>query len=193
MMVVNKELLILLRRGDERAFETIYWQCSRQVYRFVCSLLYDKTQAEDITQTVFLKLWEKRATIDPEQGIDAYLFTIARHLVYKATEERLRSELCVADAWPLEPGDGGMAELQLEARSLQKYIARLVEQLPPSRREIFRLSRYEHLSNKEIAARLSISEKTVETQLYRSLQFLRRMLPKDELLVILLLGGFMMS
>ena len=59
------------------------------------------------------------------------------------------------------------------------YILQLIEELPPARKMIFSLSRFEHLSNKEIATRFSISEKTVETQIYRSLQFLREKLSSD--------------
>ena len=77
-------------------------------------------------------------------------------------------------------------EEKIDADSLRLYIDNLIEQLPLSRKEIFKLSRREHLSNKEIAARLSISEKTVETQLYRSLRFLKEKLSNDHLLAILL-------
>ena len=84
-------------------------------------------------------------------------------------------------------GDGGQAEKELEVISLRCYIERLVERLPAVRREIFRLSRFGFLPNKEIANRLSISEKTVETQLYRALRFLRERLSDDGLLGLIIL------
>ena len=152
-------MLIDLKNGDEKAFETLFWEYNQHVYHFVYSLLYDKSMAADLTQNVFLKIWEKHETIDPEQNFDAYLFTIARNLVYKETENRLLSE----------------------------YINSLIEELPPSRRKIFRLSRHEHLSYREIAERLSISEKTVETQLSRALRFLRDRLSSDGFLCLITL------
>ena len=91
-MKMDGNLLIDLKNGDEKAFETLFWEYNQHVYHFVYSLLYDKSMAVDLTQNVFLKIWEKHETIDPEQNFDAYLFTIARNLVYKETENRLLSE-----------------------------------------------------------------------------------------------------
>ncbi len=186
-MEMEKDLLERLRLGSEEVFELLYWQYNERIYHFVYSLLYDKSLAEDITQNIFLKIWERRETIDPEQGIDAYLFTIARHLVYKTTERMLRTELRHNPEETYDIGDGGQAEKELEVISLRCYIERLVERLPAVRREIFRLSRFGFLPNKEIANRLSISEKTVETQLYRALRFLRERLSDDGLLGLIIL------
>ena len=83
--------------------------------------------------------------------------------------------------------DDSALEKQMEANSLRDYILQLIEELPPARKMIFSLSRFEHLSNKEIATRLSISEKTVETQIYRSLQFLREKLSSDVFLACFLI------
>lgn len=176
-MDVNEALLRRLKAGEEKAFETLFWTYNSQVYHFINSFVYDKSLAEDLTQNVFLKIWEKHESIDPELGIAAYLFTIARHFVFKETETRLshRAEL---HGEIMDISDESQEERKHEVNSLLEYIEQLIEKLPPARREIFRLSRFEQLSNKEIAQRLSISEKTVETQLYRSFQFLRSNLPE---------------
>ena len=83
--------------------------------------------------------------------------------------------------------DGALLEKKLEAKSLKDYIEKLINQLPSARREIFYLSRREHLSQKEIAERLSVSEKTVETQLYRALRFLKEQLKSDLLIAWILI------
>jgi RNA polymerase sigma factor, sigma-70 family len=85
----------------------------------------------------------------------------------------------------IDLSDNSKEEQQHEVNSLLEYIDHLIENLPPARREIFRLSRLEQLSNKEIAHKLSISEKTVETQLYRSFQYLRSKLPPDRRWILL--------
>ena len=85
----------------------------------------------------------------------------------------------------IDLSDNSKEEQQHEVNSLLEYIDHLIENLPPARREIFRLSRLEQLSNKEIAHKLSISEKTVETQLYRSFQYLRSKLPSDKRWILL--------
>lgn len=184
---VDGDVLFRLKQGDEDAFESIYWKYNSWVFNFIHSLLFDKSLAEDLTQTVFLKIWEKRESIDPELGFDSYLFAIARNLVYKETENRLKSELLSDTLKEHSANQDSLTEENIDADSLREYINNLIEKLPPSRRQIFQLSRHAHLSNKEIASRLSISEKTVETQLYRALRFLKQKLSEDPHLAILLL------
>lgn len=187
MAVIDSDILSRLKQGDEKAFEVIYWKYSSWVFNFIHSLLYDKSLAEDLTQTVFLKIWEKRTTIDPELGFDSYLFAIARNLVYKETENRLQSEQFNMILKDRSLDTDTLMEENIDAESLREYIDTLVEQLPPSRKDIFYLSRRQHLSNKEIATRLFISEKTVETQLYRALRFIKQKLSEDTNLAILIL------
>ena len=187
---IDFETLTRLKQGDVHAFEVIFWEYNPRVYHFVYSLLCDKLLAEDLTQTVFLKIWERREMIDPAQPFEAYLFTIARHLAYKESERMLVASLSdLAEAASFT--DEVALEDKLEADSLREYIQQLVDRLPVARREIFRLSREEHLSHKEIAERLHISEKTVETQFYRALRFLREELHKSSFPVLILLYGAM--
>lgn len=183
---IDIALLKRLKEGDEAAFESIYWKYNSHVFNFINSLLYDRILSEDITQSVFMKIWEKHESIDLDKGFDAYLFTIARNMVYKETENRLLSESAFYALSQQQTNEDVLTEEKIDADSLRLYIDKLIEQLPLSRKEIFKLSRRDHLSNKEIAIRLSISEKTVETQLYRSLRFLKQRLSDDHLLAILL-------
>ena len=182
-----KNILLRLSNDDEKAFEFIYWKYNAHVYNFANSLLYSPKIAQDITQNVFLKIWEKRHEINPEQNFNAYLFTIARNMVYKETEQKLLAEQSLRQLQE-EEDVLDMSTIQtLDYHFTEELCRSLVEELPPARREIFKLSRFERLSNKEIALRLSISERTVETQLYRATRFLKRKLLSDEGLGLLIL------
>lgn len=185
-MELENGFLVRLKEGDVKTFEALFWKYNRHVYHFACSLLYDAAAAEDITQQVFLKIWERRAAIDPEQNFQAYLFTIARHLVYKETQHRVLSESLTHTLKKHFPAVDTSTEEKTDTRFLEAYIDALIDELPPARREIFRLSRFEHLSHQAIAKKLSLSEKTVETQIGRALRFLRDRL-SDEQSVILAL------
>lgn len=185
---IDKNTLGRLQKGDEAAFDAIYWEYSSWVYNFILSTLHDPSVAEDITQSVFLKIWERREHIDPDKGFESYLFTIARHLVYRETEQRFQTEAVLQNIQDKIPHSDELTEEMIDVESLRQYIASLVDQLPPARRRIYQMSRVEHLSNKEIANRLSISEKTVETQLYRSLSFLKEKLYKDSGVLFLMLA-----
>jgi len=185
--MVPKNILLRLSNDDEKAFEFIYWKYNVHVYNFANSLLYSPKIAQDITQNVFLKIWEKRHEINPEQNFNAYLFTIARNMVYKETEQKLLAEQSLRQLQE-EEDVLDMSTIQtLDYHFTEELCRSLVEELPPARREIFKLSRFERLSNKEIALRLSISERTVETQLYRATRFLKRKLLSDEGLGLLIL------
>ncbi len=183
---IDKKLVLRLQKGDEAAFEYVYWNYNAYVYNFVHSLLYDQQMAEDITQNVFLKLWERCSELDPDKDVESYLFTIARNFVYKEMESRLRMAFQSLDqVESLHPHDLD-TEKRLEAASLEEYIDFIVEQLPPSRKEIYLMSRKDHLTNKEIAARLSLSEKTVENQITNALRFIKEKLIDEYLLLLLL-------
>lgn len=172
-MVIDKKVLERLKNGDEQAFELIYHAYSGRIYGFLHSSLGNySSAAEDLLQTFFLKLWEARFQIDFNKDFNSYLFTIARHLVYKELHTQLtKASVSLLEEIDLE--DNNLADYQLEAQSLKSYIDDLLNDLPSARREIFVLSRFHYLSNKEIAKKLSISEKTVETQIYRSIKYLK--------------------
>jgi len=170
----DKEVLIRLKKGDYAAFEELYWIYNRRLYNFVLSVLFDKSLAEDITQTCFLKIWENRATIDEEKGFTSYLHTIAKNLVYRETERQLLKNRFLTVLQERQQNTDNTTQETIDARLLQEHIEELIEKLPPSRKEIFIMSKLQGLSNKEIAEKLSISEKTVETQVYRSIQFLKK-------------------
>lgn len=171
---VDKEVLIRLKKGDYAAFEELYWIYNRRLYNFVLSILFDKSLAEDITQTCFLKIWENRKNIDEEKGFTSYLHTIAKNLVYRETERGLLKNRFLTVLQERQQRTDNTTQETIDAHLLQEHINELIEKLPPSRKEIFIMSKLQGLSHKEIAEKLSISEKTVETQVYRSVQFLKK-------------------
>lgn len=171
---VDKEVLIRLKKGDYAAFEELYWIYNRRLYNFVLSVLFDKSLAEDITQTCFLKIWENRKNIDEEKGFTSYLHTIAKNLVYRETERMLLKNQFLAALQERQQKTDNTTQETIDAHLLQEHINVLIEKLPPTRKEIFIMNKLQGLSNKEIAEKLSISEKTVETQVYRSIQFLKK-------------------
>lgn len=174
-MNIHDDQLLLqqIKEGDKRAFEIIYLKYSAKLYNFVVSLLHDRTIAEDITQTCFLKIWEKRTNIDLEKSFSSYLFTIARNDVYKETERLVQASKYFEKVQSKSDELDEDTINKINALFLESHIDKLIEKLPPARREIFILNRKHHLTNKEIAQKLNISEKTVEVQMYRAMRFLK--------------------
>jgi len=174
---IDSKMLLRLKTGDVGAFEHVFRIFNGKIYHFVQAILFDKSLAEDITQNVFLSLWEHRHEINPEKNFSAYLFTIAKNRVYRETEKRILASGYEEHAKKLHPDDEDFStEETIDANLLEETILRLISKLPEARRKIFLLHFTEDLSNKEIAKRLSISEENVEMQLRRSRDYLRKYL-----------------
>ena len=170
---IHSNTLRLLQKGNEKAFEHLFHLYYNRVYTFVLNTLFNKTFAEDITQSVFVSLWEKRETINPDTNIVSLLYTIARNRVYRQTEQLILKYRYEQSQQEEPHVENTSIEEDINNRFLENILSEFIEKLPSERRKIFLLSRKENLSNKEIASQLNISEKTVETQIRRSLVFLR--------------------
>ncbi|WP_295939585.1 sigma-70 family RNA polymerase sigma factor [uncultured Alistipes sp.] len=170
----EKELLRRLKRGDKEAFDVIYEQWGGYVYNFTCKTLYNKSLAEDITQELFLRLWECRAQIDEERNFQSWLFTVARNLVYREGRRMLLNSAFI-DVIQKEgaKSSGNTTDDMVNFSFTNEYITELIDQLPPARKRIYILNKQAGLSVREIAQRLNLSEKTIEVQLYHANQFMR--------------------
>ncbi|WP_341833925.1 RNA polymerase sigma-70 factor [Chitinophaga pollutisoli] len=167
----DSELLTLLRAGDRQAFEEIYRRHWKNMYRTAYLVLHDDAASTDIVQDIFVWCWEKRAIMQVA-SLGGYLSMAVRYKVANyIRREKVRAGF-FAEAEKLRLPEGAH-EFTLELKELRSIIAQFTEELPGRCRDIFYLSRFEYLSNKEIAARLGISEKTVENQLTIALKRLR--------------------
>jgi len=170
--------LFALTADDFNAFTCLYEKYHRALYFFALKLSKNTHEAEELTQSVFVTVWETRQNINPEKSFSAYIFSIARNRFYDKLRKRI-TESCYAD-YILQQNirmDNDV-EKQIEDEELREIIKKLLQQIPERRREIFRLSRDENLSYRQIAEKLQISENTVDTQMRNALNFLRKELPK---------------
>lgn len=188
MVLINekreKVLLSRLIEGDSTAFDELYHVYSSHIYYFVYNTLFNKSLAEDITQSCFIKIWEKRAELDLSKNFSSYLYTIAKNLVYRESERQVQDAKYLTFIKELEGETTYTVEDDIHLEFMQKRIHELIEELPPVRKKIFILSRMKGYSNKEIATELSVSERTIETQIYRTLLFLKEKLKHYLLLFV---------
>lgn len=179
--------LVALKSGSERAFESIYNRYSGKLYNFIMTISQgDSYLAEEMVQSAFIKLWEIREQIDPEKSILSFLSTIAKNMLlnsYKRkTVEFLYQEFITHESDHHENN----VEKEINRKWLEGFVDELIEQLPPSRRQIFILRRKKELSTREIAEQMNISVSTVETQLSLATKYMREMFEKnwDKLFVL---------
>lgn len=176
---INEQLLAGLKKGDRKAFASIYKQYAEALMAHVRLRVPNREDAQDIVQDLFMSLWKNRETLAPDTKLSAYLFVAARYKVINYIA-RDRSQQSLAEslrAW--FPEATYHTDHVLRTRMTEELIEKEVAQLPQKMQVIFRKSRGEQLSHKEIAQQLEISETTVKKQVANALRILR---PKLEML-----------
>ncbi len=158
-------LLHRLKQGDERAFSKIYDHFSRSLYRKILRLVNDDEVAQELLQELFLKVWVKRESINPEQSFWPYLYEGAKWLVYKhyrriAYNKRLLDHLIITTV----PHDTNAEELLIDQET-QELLIQAIEHLPPQRKQVFKLCKFEGKSYQEVAEMLGISTSTISNQI----------------------------
>lgn len=172
--------LTALKNGSYQAFEAIYKRYAGKLYNFIMTLSHgDCYMAEEIVQSVFIKLWEVHREIDPEKSILSFLSVIAKNMLINKYQRQTMEYLYQEFVQNEEPACDTIMEKEIDAKWLEQFIDELIEQLPPSRKRIFILSRKKYLSTKQIAKIMQISVSTVETQLWLAGKFIRKHFEKN--------------
>ncbi|MBX9470601.1 MAG: sigma-70 family RNA polymerase sigma factor [Chryseoglobus sp.] len=161
--------------GDETALAAIYGEWSSLVYSLALRSLGHATDAEDVTQKVFVAAWRGRERFDPERAsISAWLVGITRNMVADAHQARTRERQLTAQAAAVAPDEvAPSAEVDLADRLL---IADEIAQLDPVPRTVVHLAFYDDLTHTQIAERLDMPVGTVKSHIRRSLSRLRNRL-----------------
>lgn len=174
-MPLDKDLMIQLRDANEEAFRQLFHRYGKKVYRYILHYVKVGVEAEDITQNVFLRIWEKRGLLDPEKSFEGFIFTIAYRAVidhFRLNPKQLQS-LFPVDLITESVVSTVGADALLNNHQLESIYQKALQALPPKRKEIFLLSRHGGLTNRQIAEKLGISIKTVESQMTAALSFLK--------------------
>ncbi|QEM02731.1 RNA polymerase sigma-70 factor [Mucilaginibacter rubeus] len=185
-LMTDEDLIALIRENDLGAFERIYNKYWSKLYLSAYNIIRDRQVAEDVTQEVLVNLWMKRANLKLT-SLNAYLYTSVRYQVFNV----IRSGKVRADLFnkleELFSNNGG--EELLSEKEINRLLEQGVAELPEKCRQIFIMSRKEHLSTKEIAERLGIAPKTVENQLTVALNRLRKTLGDFVCIATIMLCG----
>jgi RNA polymerase sigma-70 factor (ECF subfamily) len=174
------------------AFDAIYNKYCHKLHEFVLAYLKRKEDAEEIVQEVFIKIWNSRSKIDIYASFESFLFTIA----YNATISLLRKKLSEAKSreylkslQQIDVAEQVIDEIKYD--ELNQKVQSLLNQLTPRQRQVFRLSREEGLTHKEIARELRISESTVNNHLVTTLKYLKSHIDSSLMINILFLSLFL--
>ncbi len=170
-----------IRTGDAEAFEAMFRAYKNDLVGFTESLLHSRETAQEVVQELFLRIWQQRELWEFAGALNSYLFRAVRnrainYIRHERVATRFRERVAGGADQPIGGSQPRPADERVRVADLASAIERAVHDLPDRCREVFRLSRYHHLNNAEIAEVLDISVNTVEVQMTRALTVLRKRL-----------------
>lgn len=184
--LTDNELFCLMQDGDKYAFEEIYERFNGLLYIYACKLVSDKEDARDIVQEIFVYLWSN-PNIKVKSQLSSYLYTAVRYKIFDWLDKnKSKSNYLLSLEKFVDQGDC-ITDNYIREKEFASIIEKEVSLLPPKMRQIFEMSRQQHLSQKEIAERLHLSDKTVKKQMSNALKVLRLKLTSFLILAIVLL------
>lgn len=169
----EKQILLKLKNGDQEAFRYVFHQYSPHIYNVAYRYLQSKSESEEIVQEVFFKVWLHRTRIKEDQPFAPYVVSIAKNLIFNKSRRRIVEEAYMQYLSSRPRSLSSNTENSIRFSEVKKITDLFIEGLPLVRKEVFKLSRIENLSNKEIASQLKITERTVENHIYRALKSLK--------------------
>jgi RNA polymerase sigma-70 factor (ECF subfamily) len=186
----DNKLVERLKKGDVEAFDQLYFKYSGKLYVFGLKYLRSKEEAEELVQSVFLKLWENYKNLIQESSFKSYLFTIAYHDICRLFRKRNFRQKFIEDSLYHSSESSSEIEEAIDYNSVLDHIEQIISKLPERQRTIFLKSRQEGKSTKEIAKEIGLSPGTVDNYISDALKFIRKKLHKGDLPLILLFSLF---
>ena len=171
----EKQLLTQVSQGDRQAFQVLYKSCYPLIQRYI--LLFEPSPGilDELTQDVFVRIWEKRDRLKAVESFKGYLFLVTRNVVFNFIRAlKVRQKVKELD----ESSSPPVNDLENELLFKQYYEIALeaMNKLPPGRRKVLKMSIDDGLSLDEIATELSISRSGVKKQLYAATAYVRQYL-----------------
>ncbi len=176
----NTILITALHNDDREVFGGLYDHYSSALYRNIYKLLPHSAEAEDILQTVFLTLWEKRASLTHEQSVAGWLFTTSFYLSMAAVKQKVKNRIEMLQEHAADIIDTTTEDEELyQIRS--GFLNQAINQLPERKRQAFELCKIQGRSYKETANILGITEDTVREYVKSAITMLKRIAATTDL------------
>lgn len=172
----DSDLISKIQDGSYEAFEILYNRYKKKLYAFSYKYLKNHSDAEELLQVIFVSLWDHRKSLNDSLSVRNYLYRCATNKIYDHLRKIYVHNKFVEHQRINERSDNNTTIDEIYYKDLKESIDLLMEDLPPQQKNIFFLSRYKYLSNKDIAEKLNLSVRTVETQIYNVIKTFKKKL-----------------
>lgn len=171
--IIETELIINLKKGSRKAFDTIYTMYAKRLYAYCIQYTKSKEDAEEIVQDVFVRLWTCKKSIRQKETLRNLLFIMSKHYLINAYRKHINSPI-YEDYIKYQNDISSINQTSpLEYEEFEKQVKAILYKLPATQSKVIEMSKLNCLSNKKIALKLQLSEQTVKNQLSLGLKQLR--------------------
>lgn len=182
----DAELVTRLKKGDVEAFDLLYSKYAGKLYKFGLKYLKSTSDSEELVQSVFLKIWENKKKLKMELSFNSFLFTIAYNDICKIFRKRNYLRKFVNDTLSQNPLMSLRIEEGIDYKSLLERVEQIINTIPERQKTIFKKSREEGKSSKEIASEFDLSPGTVDNYISEVIKHIRKSLQNEDLVILLL-------
>ncbi len=169
----DNELLKGIANGDEAAYKELFIRYYAQLVVFAKKVIYDDDLARDLVQDVIVGFYEKRKEIKIHSSLKAHLYQSVRNRCLNQLKHSQIRRDHHSNIYLTNKNDEAIIEDKLQETELEQRIYSVIQTLPKQCKRIFEMSRFEGSTNQEIADKLELSKRTVETQISKALKVLR--------------------
>lgn len=163
-------LLYQLSTGDRTAFTALYEKYWESLFITAARALRNETEAADVVQDVFLSLWKRRAELSIKGSLEGYLHNSVRfHALHFIEKNITRADYLAHLKTVALQYNYAHVELEADAKKIAVVIDQAVRTMSPKMQEAYRLSREQHLTHRQIAEKMQISEETVKKHIQHAL------------------------
>ncbi|NLU95540.1 RNA polymerase sigma factor [Chitinophaga sp. Ak27] len=167
----ERELLLSLAQGEDHAFASVFHHYRHRIYAIAFRLLGSASQAEDVVQDIFLKMWLKRGELHEISHFKAYLFTVTRNHIFTSLKLMARQQLAASELSATAVNE--IKDAAIIHKEYEQILQRAIAQLSPQQELIYKLSKEEGLKRNEIADRLQLSPETIKVHLANAMRSIR--------------------
>lgn len=172
--LTDQELIALLKAGDRDAFAEIYKRYWALMYMHALRMLKDEDDARDVIQELFTSLWLKMQSIVSDVNLAGYLYTATKNKVLDLiAQKRVRINYLESLASYIQEAQNNQILETITEKEMMQAFEKEIQQLPSKMKQIFEMRVKQHLTYKEIANELAISDKTVKKQISNAIHIIR--------------------